>query len=95
LTNLSESSLKDLIGLLKSKDFVSVRKWVGENMDGDQNTIFRKLYDISSQYLKDKPNEAQLVLILAKYQYQSSFVADQEINMMACLTEMMIELEYV
>ena len=94
LVNLSEVSLKELITMLKSKDFSGVRKWVGENMDNDQNVIFRKLYDTCAEYLADKQSEAQLVLIVSKYQYQSAFAADQEINMMACLTEMMIELEY-
>lgn len=94
LVNLSEVSLKDLISMLKSKDFSGVRKWVGENMDNDQNVIFRRLYDTCSEYISSKQSEAQLVLIISKYQYQSAFVADQEINMMACLTEMMIELEF-
>jgi DNA polymerase III delta prime subunit len=94
LVNLSEVSLKELISMLKTKDFSGVRKWVGQNMDNDQNVIFRKLYDTCSEFVADKQSEAQLVLIVSKYQYQSAFAADQEINMMACLTEMMIELEY-
>lgn len=94
LVNMTEVSLKELTSMLKNKDFSGVRKWVGENLDSDQNVIFRKLYDTCSEYLKDKQSEAQLVLIISKYQYQSAFVADQEINMMACLTEMMIDLEY-
>ena len=94
LVNLSEVSYKELISMLKSKDFSGVRKWVGANLDNDQNVIFRKLYDTCSEFVADKQSEAQLVLIISKYQYQSAFAADQEINMMACLTEMMIELEY-
>lgn len=94
LTNLKEVSLKELIKMLKNREFTGIRQWVGENLDNDQDVIFRNLYDTCSEFLKDKQNEAQLVLLLAKYQYQSAFVADQEINLMACLTEMMIDLEY-
>ena len=94
LTNLKEVSLKELVGMLKEKDFSGIRKWVGENLDNDQNDIFRKLYNTCSEFLANKQSEAQLILIIAKYQYQAAFVADQEINLMACLTEMMIELEY-
>lgn len=94
LTNIKEVSLKELVKMLKVKDFSGIRQWVGENLDNDQDVVFRNLYDTCSEFLKDKQNEAQLVLILAKYQYQSAFVADQEINLMACLTEMMIDLEY-
>lgn len=92
LANIQEISLKELTGMLKDKNFSSIRKWVGENLD-DQDTIFRKLYDTCSEFLT-KASVPHLVLILAKYQYQGAFVADPEINMMACLTEMMIELEY-
>ena len=94
LTNLKEVSLKELVKMLKVKDFTSIRQWVGETLDDDQDNIFRTLYDTSSEYLANKQSEAQLILILAKYQYQSAFVSDQEINLMACLTEMMIDLEY-
>lgn len=94
LVNLQEVSLQTLVSFIKEKNFTEVRKWVGENLDNNQNEIFRKLYDTSVDYLK-KNSVPGLVLIIAKYQYQSSFVADQEINLMACLTEMMIELEFV
>lgn len=94
LVNLQEVSLKSLLSLLKEKNFTEVRKWVGENLDNNQNEIFRKLYDTSIDFLK-KNSVPALVLIIAKYQYQAAFVADQEINLMACLTEMMIELEFV
>jgi len=90
LTNLQEDSFKQLVGFLKNKEFSNVRKWVGENSDVDTTTFFRKFYDQASD-LMDSPSIAQLVLILAKYQYQSAFVADHEINIAACMTEVMVE----
>lgn len=90
LTNLQDESFDSLVSFLKNKEFSNVRKWVGENSDIDTATFFRKLYDASYQ-LMDSPSVAQLVLILAKYQYQAAFVADQEINLAACLTEVMVE----
>jgi DNA polymerase III delta prime subunit len=94
LANITESSYKDLVRFLKEKDFTNTRKWVAENIDTDATAIFRTLYDTSSQFIT-KPSVPNLVLILAKYQYQAAFVADHEINLMACLTEMMVELEYL
>jgi DNA polymerase III delta prime subunit len=94
LANITESSYKDLVRFLKEKDFTNTRKWVAENIDTDATAIFRTLYDTASQYIS-KNTVPTLVLILAKYQYQAAFVADHEINLMACLTEMMIELEYL
>lgn len=90
LSNMQEDSFKLLVGYLKNKEFSNVRRWVGENSDIDVATFFRKFYDVSHQ-LMDSPSVAQLVLILAKYQYQAAFVVDQEINLSACLTEIMIE----
>lgn len=90
LTNLQDDSFKALVGYLKNKEFSNVRKWVGENADIDVATFFRKFYD-QSHDLMDSPSVAQLVLILSKYQYQSAFVVDQEINLAACLTEVMVE----
>ncbi len=94
LANITETSYKDLVRFLKDKDFTNTRKWVAENIDTDATAIFRTLYDTASQYLS-KNSIPTLTLILAKYQYQSAFVADHEINLTACLTEMMIELEYL
>jgi len=94
LANITESSYKDLIRYLKEKDFTNTRKWVAENIDTDATAIFRTLYDTASMYVS-KNSVPGLVLILAKYQYQSAFVADHEINLMACLTEMMIDMEYL
>lgn len=93
LSNLTEENFKELITSLKEKNFSNVRKWVGENSDMDVNTFFRKLYDTASTYLKPS-SIPQLVLILADYQYKAAFVVDQEINMMACMTELMVSGEF-
>ena len=90
LVNISEENLKNLVALLKAKNFSEVRKWVGENNDLDHTTFFRKLYDTASEYLK--PNSIpMLVMTIADYQYKAAFVADHEINILACLTEIMAE----
>jgi DNA polymerase III delta prime subunit len=88
LVNLSGESFKQLYKLMKEKDFTEVRKWVAMNSDGDTTRIFRELYDASNSYL-DPSAVPQLVLILADYQYKASFVSDHELNLMACLTEIM------
>jgi DNA polymerase III delta prime subunit len=94
LTDLKEASIKDLIPMLKEKEFTNIRKWVAENSDQDQNAIFRKLYDQSAVIMK--PNSVPLlVLTIAKYEYQGAFAADPEINMMACFTEIMMQCEFV
>lgn len=90
LVNLSEDNLKELIKFLKQKSFSEVRKWVGENNDLDQTTFFRKLYDAASEYLKPS-SIPMLVMTIADYQYKAAFVADHEINILACLTEIMAE----
>jgi DNA polymerase III delta prime subunit len=93
LGNVSDIQIDDLIKAIKEKNFGSARKWVGVNLDNDPSKIFRKLYD--TLFEKFTPNAiAALVIILAKYQYHSSFVADQEINLMACLTEIMSESDF-
>ena len=88
------SDLDALISSLKQKDFTAMRKWVANNTDVDNSTVFRKIYDGANQFLAPY-SIPQAVVILGKYQYQSAFVADQEINLCACLTEMMLECEYV
>ena len=93
LTNLNEINLAELIGGLKGKKFSEVRKWVNQNMDQDTAKLFRKLYDTFHQHLKPQ-SVPQAVLIIADYQYKSAFVADQEINMVACLTEIMVECSF-
>jgi DNA polymerase III delta prime subunit len=93
LVNFTDEKLKKLIELIKQKNFTEIRKWVGENTDLDTTTFFRKIYDTASEFLKPS-SIPQLVLILANYQYKSAFVADQEINILACLTEIMVEGEF-
>lgn len=90
LTDIKQVSIKSLVKDMKDKNFTSVRKWVGENSDIDTSSFFRELYDTASEYLETK-SIPQLVLILADYQYKAAFVADQEINIAACLTEIMVE----
>ena len=90
---VADVQLGALVTSLKEKDFASTRKWVTTNLDNDPAKIYRKLYDTLYELLK--PNSVpQLVLILAKYQYQAAFVADHEINMIACLTEIMVDCEF-
>ena len=84
--------LEELIKALKEKDFGSMRKWVVNNSDVDPAKIFRDVYDGLYEYLKPESIPAA-VITLAKYQYQAAFVADQELNLVACLTEMMVECE--
>jgi DNA polymerase III delta prime subunit len=93
LSNVADIQLGALVSALKQKDFASTRKWVTNNLDNDPVKIYRKLYDTLYESLK--PNSVpQLVLILAKYQYQAAFVADHEINMVACLTEIMVDCSF-
>ena len=93
LASVSDVQLSELVSSIMNKDFASCRKWVTNNLDNDITRIFRNIYD--GLYEKLKPNSVpQMVLILAKYQYQSAFVADHEINLIACLTELMVECEF-
>lgn len=94
LANITEVTYKNLVKFLKERDFTNTRKWVAENIDSDCTAIFRSLYDNASQYIT-KNSIPNLVIILAKYQYQAAFVADHEINLTACLVEMMVDLEYL
>jgi DNA polymerase III delta prime subunit len=93
LSSVSDIQLGELIKALKEKDFASARKWVTNNLDNDPARIFRKLYDGLYESLKPQ-SVPQLVLILARYQYQAAFVADAEINLIACLTEIMVDCEF-
>jgi len=88
----SVRKLDDLIKALKDKDFSTMRKWVVNNSDIDQSRIFRSIYDNLCNYLKPE-SVPQAVVNLAKYQYQAAFVADQELNLVACLTELMVDCE--
>jgi DNA polymerase III delta prime subunit len=93
LVNMSQESFKDLIKMMKEKDFTNVRKWVGKNSDSDTVALFRELYDTSVTYMAPE-SIPQLVLILADYQYKAAFVADHELNIMAALTEVMANVKF-
>ena len=88
LVNLGEKSIKELMGMMKNKEFTNVRKWVVENIDNDPDTLFRSVYDNLYEYL-DSSTIPHVVVILGEYQYKNAFVAAAEINMVACLTEIM------
>jgi len=93
LATFSDVSVNDLIKNLKEKNFPEVRKWCVNNLDNDPAVLLRRIYDSLSGVLVPSSLPAA-VLVLAKYQYQIAFVADQEINMLACLTEIMVECEF-
>jgi len=87
------SNIQDLVGILKSKKFVDMRKWIADHKDMDTAQLYRELYDNASQYVKPQ-SIPQLVVTLADYQYKAAFVADHEINNVACMTELMMEVEW-
>ena len=93
LAAFSDVAVNELIKNLKDKNFPEVRKWVNSNMDNDTTVLLRRIYDNLYTSLVSSTVPAA-VLVLAKYQYQAAFVADQEINMLACLTEIMVECEF-
>jgi len=93
LAQFSDVGVEDLIKKLKEKDFSYVRKWVTTNLDNDPNLVLRRVYDGLVDCV-DGPSLAAAVLVIAKYQYQIAFVADQEINLLAALTEIMIESKF-
>ena len=93
LAAFSDVAVDDLIKNLKAKNFPEVRKWVVSNMDNDTAVLFRRIYDSLYESLVPATIPAA-VLIIAKYQYQIAFVADQEINMLAALTEIMVECQF-
>ena len=88
LFNLGEANTKELVKILKEKRFNDMRKWVVQNLDKEASSLFKTLYDTLYTTL-DAKSIPQAILIIAGYQYKSAFVADQEINMVACLTEIM------
>ena len=93
LVTFSDVAVNDVVKNLKDKNFPEVRKWVNSNLDNDSNVLLRRVYDALTELL-DGPSIAAAVLIVAKYQYQSAFVADQEINLLAAMTEIMVECEF-
>ena len=94
LANIGELNLDQLISSLREKNFQNMRKWVATNVDNDPATVYRKIYDKLYEVL-EKSSIPQAVLIIASYQYKSAFVADQEINLVSCLIELMAECEFV
>jgi len=93
LTTITEQSIKQLMQSLKDKNFKNMRSWVVDNLDNDPSRIYRLVYD--GLYGHVKPQSIpQAVLLIGDYQYKAAFVADAEINLVACLTELMKELEY-
>jgi len=93
LVNISDENLKEMTGFLKEKEFGNMRKWVANNLDNDPARIYRKIYDTLYERL-EPASVPQLVLIIADYQYKSAFVADQEINLLACMTEIMSNVRF-
>ncbi len=93
LANQFDSNIKTLFSSMKSKNFKEVRTWVSENSDIDASTFFRAIYDNASEAIRPQ-SLPQLIVTLADYQYKNAFVADQEINIMACLIEIMSEAEF-
>ena len=88
LLNISDTNMNELVESLKAKNFKSVRSWVVNNLDNDPQKVYRKIYD--KLYEKCDPNSIPaIILVIANYQYKSAFVGDQEINLMACLVEIM------
>ncbi len=93
LASFSDVSVNELVKNLKDKNFTEVRKWVVSNLDNDASSLLRRIYDASFDNLSPQSIPAA-VLVIAKYQYQCAFVADQEVNLLAALTEIMCECEF-
>lgn len=93
MTNMQQISISVLMDLMKQKNFTEIRKWVGENSDNDQNVIMRTIYDNATKYF-DPAQIAELVLVISKYQYQAAFAVDAEINLTACLVEIMMGVSF-
>jgi DNA polymerase III delta prime subunit len=93
LVNVTAESYKDLVKCLKERNFTEVRKWVAKNSDADTPVLFRELYDNASDYM-DQSTIPNLILVLADYQYKAAFVADHELNIMAAMTEIMVQCKF-
>ena len=94
LVNLSEVNVNELIEGLKNKDLQSVRKWIVNNLDNDHNRIFRTIYDTLLIHLSDDTSIKYAVHTIGEYQYKAAFVADQEINLLACMIVLMSEVKF-
>ena len=93
LVNIAEVNIKELMVSMKNKEFTNVRKWVVDNLDNDPVKLYRRIYDNLYNYV-DGSSIPHVVVILADYQFKSAFTADQEINMLACLTEIMAKVNF-
>jgi hypothetical protein len=93
LNNLNDKNYDDLFNHLKNKDFKKMRNWVVNNIDTDASAIFRAIYDRMVDKVAPQ-SIPQLVLLLADYQYKNAFVADHELNVVACLTEVMSDVQF-
>ena len=91
LSNIAEINTKELISSLREKDWKKMRQWVANNVDSDPQGIFRFIFDSLVPEISTVP---QMVLLVADYQYKSAFCADQEINLIACLTEIMASVKF-
>lgn len=93
LIDIAEVNVKELMHSMKNKEFTNVRKWVVDNLDNDPVRLFRRIYDNLYEFV-DGSSIPHVVIVLGEYQYKSAFVADQEINMLACLTEIMARTKF-
>ena len=94
LSQVTELDLAELMKYMKDKKFNEVRKWVVNNLDNDPQKVYRKIYDIAEKHIQST-SLPQLVLILADSQYKSAFAADHELNLVACLVEIMVECQFI
>ena len=93
LVDIAEVNIKELMHSMKNKEFTNVRKWTVNNLDNDPVRLFRRIYDNLYDYV-DSNSIPHVVVVLGEYQYKAAFVADQEINLMACLTEIMARAKF-
>jgi DNA polymerase III delta prime subunit len=94
LANMQEASIKELVSMMKDKNYPEIRKWVKYNLDTDVNVLFNQFYETASDYF-EKSSIPQMVLLIAEYQYKNAFAANAEINFVAFLTEAMLRCEFV
>ena len=93
LAAVTDTKLQDLVGYLKNKEFTNMKKWVVQNLDSEPTQIMRKLYDSLYNHLQSA-SIPEAVLVIGEYQYKAAFVADQEINLVACMTELMMRCQF-
>jgi len=91
LSNIGEINTKELVSAMREKDWKKMRQWVANNVESDPQGIFRYIYDSLIPEVETVP---QMVILIADYQYKAAFVADQEINLTACLTELMASMKF-